>query len=324
MAVVAAFDNVGFILVIATRATQRFRSRRALIAGLVFITFLTAMFVSNDVALLTLLPLTYLALEAIDNIRYLAFTFVLETAAANLGGMILPFGSPQNLFLFSFFEIPAAEFIATLAIPFAVSMALIFLMVLWVPKDRIETVSVNVPLRPEPTALYLALFACTVAIIFRLLSIWAGAIVPVVLFFADRRALARLDWGLMITFVAFFIFAGNVTRMNAIAEVLEGALSANVLLVSALTSQVISNVPAAILFAQFTDSYRELLVGVNIGGVGTLVASLANLIALAKYREYHLGKTGAFIRSFTAVNTALLVVLCLVSTAVFESGLLGN
>lgn len=323
MAVVTALDNVGFILVLATRATQYFRSRRAMIAGFVFMTFFAAMFVSNDVALLTLLPLTYLALEATDSIRYLAFTFVLETAAANLGGMILPFGSPQNLFLFSFFEISTGDFIATMAIPFLVSTILISLMVFLVRSDRIKTVSVDVNLRPKPTALYLALFALTIAVILRALPIWAGAIVPAVLLFADRRALARLDWGLMVTFVAFFIFAGNVTRMDAIAGALESGLNDNVLLFSALASQVISNVPTAILFAQFTDNWRELLIGVNIGGVGTLVASLANLIALAKYREYHPGQTGRFVLTFTAVNALLLVVLCVAAALVVEAGLLG-
>lgn len=322
MAVVSALDNIGFIHYLAGRAIHHFRSRRGLIVGLVYLTFLAAMFVSNDVALLTFLPLTFVALEATGSGRFLALAFILETAAANLGGMITPFGSPQNLFLFSFFEIPTLEFIGIMAIPFAVSMITISALSVFVPNASIDEIRLDSSLYLRPTVIYLGLFAFTIAIIFRLFPLWTGIFVPAILMLMDRSALSRLDWGLLLTFVAFFVFVGNLTRLESVSATLGSGLGDDVLLWSTLGSQVISNVPAAILFAPFTDLYRELLVGVNIGGVGTMVASLANLIALAKYREYQPGRTGSFLLLFSAINFGLLLVLFVVMTAVFSIGLL--
>ena len=322
MAVVSALDNIGFIHYLAGRAIHHFRSRRGLIVGLVYLTFLAAMFVSNDVALLTFLPLTVVALEATGSGRFLALAFILETAAANLGGMITPFGSPQNLFLFSFFEIPILEFIGIMAVPFVVSMITISALSVFVPNASIDEIRLDSSLYLRPTVIYLGVFAFTIAIIFRLLPLWTGIFVPAILMLMDRSALSRLDWGLLLTFVAFFVFVGNLTRLESVSATLGSGLGDDVLLWSTLGSQVISNVPAAILFAPFTDLYRELLVGVNIGGVGTMVASLANLIALAKYREYQPGRTGSFLLLFSAINFGLLLVLFVVMTAVFSIGLL--
>lgn len=323
MAVITALDNVGFILVLAGRTIHYFRTRRGIITGLVFMTAVAAMFVSNDMALLTFLPLTYLALEATGNVRYLAFAFIMETAAANLGGMILPFGSPQNLFLFSFYEIPTWEFIGVMALPFGISMILILATCLFVPNDPIREVGIrHATIVVRPTVGYLVLFALTIAVVFRIVPVWTGFIVPAVLLFMDRSALVRLDWGLLFTFVAFFIFAGNVARIESVDTWISNGVNDNVLLWSTLGSQVISNVPTSILFAQFTDAYRELLVGVNIGGVGTIVASLANLIALAKYREYQPGRTKSFLLLFSAVNLGLLLVLLTVMSAAFATDLL--
>ena len=162
MAVVAALDNAGLIRLLAGRAIHFFGTRRTLIVGLVFLTSITAMFASNDVALLTFLPLTFVALASSGNEKFLAFAFVMETAAANLGGMILPFGSPQNLFLYSFYEIPTGEFVALMAVPFAISMALIFFICLFVPNEEIRKVTVSSP-RPSvrSVVIYGLLFALT-------------------------------------------------------------------------------------------------------------------------------------------------------------------
>ena len=321
MAVIYALDNINFLSALANRVVRRFRTRRWLILGLVYATAVWAMVISNDMALLTFLPLTFLALSVTGNLRYLAFTFIMETAAANLGGMITPFGSPQNLFLYSFFEIPTQEFFTVMAIPFVASMLVITVICLMVEDAPIREVNAEGSFRTWPTVAYGALFALTVAIVFRLLPVWVGFAVPAALLLLDRRALIRLDYGLMLTFVFFFVFSGNLARIDSVNTELSQLMENNVLLWSTASSQVISNVPSAILLAQFTDNYRELLVGVNIGGVGTIVGSLASLIALAKYREYQPDRTGSFMLLFTAVNAGLLVFLFLVMSLAFAAGL---
>jgi Na+/H+ antiporter NhaD/arsenite permease-like protein len=317
MAVIYALDRVKFLSALANRVVRRFRTRRALILGLVYATAAWAMVISNDMALLTFLPLAYVALEATGNERYLAFTFVMQTAAANLGGMITPFGSPQNLFLYSYFKISAPHFFGVMAIPFAVSMLAITGICLLVGDAPIRRVDVQGSFNRRRTIAYLALFALIVAIVFRVAPVEAGFVVLAALLVLDRSAVLRLDYGLLLTFVFFFIFSGNLGRIDSVSGSLSDLLSHDVLLWSTLGSQVISNVPAAILCAQFTTNFKELLVGVNIGGVGTIVASLASLIALAKYRSYQPGRTGSFLLIFSAVNIGLLVLLFAVMSVAF-------
>ncbi|MBQ1954316.1 MAG: citrate transporter, partial [Clostridia bacterium] len=157
------------------------------------------------------------------------------------------------------------------------------------------------------TVLYLALFALSIAIVFRGIPYWVGLIViPVVLLFADRRALAMVDYPLLFTFVFFFIFSGNMARIPAVQSVVSSVLNRSVMLFSILSCQFISNVPSAILLSQFTENYRELLLGVNIGGVGTLIASLASLITFREYQKDQPGHTLGYIGKFTALNFGFL------------------
>ena len=161
---------------------------------------------------------------------------------------------------------------------------------------------------------YLVLFALAIAIVFRVVSYWIGLIIiPVALLFADRRALAAVDYPLLLTFVCFFLFAGNMARIPAVQGFFAGLLSHSVLFVSALSCQFISNVPSAILLSQFANNYRELLLGVNIGGAGTLIASLASLITFRSYVTYCPGKTGSYLARFSAFNFSFLLILLLFS-----------
>lgn len=322
MAVICALDNVGFMQAAAGRVVQRFRTRRTMILGLVYATALAAMLISNDMALLTFLPLTYVALKTTDNERYLAFAFIMETAAANLGGMITPFGSPQNLFLYSHYEVPASEFFKVMAIPFGVSMLVITIICCLIKNEPVPPVKTQESFSPWPTTAYMVLFGVAVAIVFRISPVWVGFVVPIALMYLDRTALIRLDYGLLLTFAFFFVFSGNLARIESLDSALSDLLEGDVLLWGTLGSQVISNVPAAILFAQFTGDYRELLVAVNIGGVGTIVASLASLIALAHFRTYQPSGTRAFMGLFTVVNIGLLVVLYAVMSVLFAADVL--
>jgi Na+/H+ antiporter NhaD/arsenite permease-like protein len=241
----------------------------------------------------------------------MAFTFIMQNIAANLGGMLTPFGNPQNLYLYSFFNIPTGEFMQIMLLPFILAVALITLCcMIFVKNEPMEIADEKLEINPKKTILYLSLFALSIAIVFRGIPYWIGLLViPPVLIVADRKALKMVDYGLLLTFVFFFIFAGNMARIDVVRDFLSWLLDKNTLLVSTLSCQFISNVPSAILLSQFTENYADLLVGVNIGGTGTLIASLASLITFKEYTSHNPGKTLRYIITFSAFNFGFLAIL---------------
>jgi len=310
LAVVCALHNVHFFYVMAQRIVHRFSNIRGCILALVYITFIGSMLITNDTALLTFLPLGYVVLVTADKEKYLAFTFIMQNMAANLGGMLTPFGNPQNLYLYNKFSIPTDEFIKTLLPPFIVAIVLITLCCLFVKPEKIELHGEKTELNRRKTLLLLALFAFAVAIVVRLIPYWLGLIViPIALFFADKNALKRVDYCLLLTFVFFFVFAGNMARIGAVQDFFSMLMEKNALLCAALSSQVISNVPSAILLSQFTTDYAPLLIGVNIGGAGTLIASLASLITYKEYLRHEPEDSRGFIGKFSIYNFAFLGIL---------------
>lgn len=311
LAVVCALKDIRFFYMLARRIVHLFRNARLSILALVYITFIGSMLIANDMALLTFLPLGYLVLATTGKEKYMPFTFIMQNIAANLGGMLTPFGNPQNLYLYTKFSIPNAEFVSIMAPPFTLAVALITASCLiFVKPDALEVSDEEISLPPLRTTLYLALFALAIAIVFRGIPYWIGLVViPLVLLFADRKALLEVDYPLLLTFVFFFIFAGNMGRIDAVRSFFSSLLEKDTLTFSTLSCQAISNVPSAILLSQFTDNYRALLVGVNIGGVGTLIASLASLITFREYVKHNPGKAGSYIAQFSAFNFSFLFVL---------------
>ena len=311
LAVVCALKNIQFFYILAKKIVRVFRNARMSVLALVYITFIGSMLIANDMALLTFLPLGLFVLSSTGKSKYMAFTFIMQNIAANLGGMLTPFGNPQNLYLYTKFEIPNAEFVAIMAPPFLLAVALITLCCfIFVKPEPLEMKDERVQLPPVRTVLYLLLFALAIVIVFRGIPYWIGLIViPLVLVFMDRKALKMVDYPLLFTFVFFFVFSGNMARIPAVRELFSMLLEKSTLLFSVLSCQVISNVPSAILLSQFTDSYRQLLLGVNIGGVGTLIASLASLITFREYTKQNKGKTAHYILLFTAFNFAFLIIL---------------
>ena len=194
---------------------------------------------------------------------------------------------------------------------FTLSVVLITLCCfIFVRKEPLLISDEKLRLEPKRTILYLALFALSIVIVFRGIPYWMGLIVvPPVLIFADRKALKAVDYGLLFTFVFFFVFAGNMARIGAVRDLFSFLLEKSTLIFSILSCQVISNVPSAILLSQFTGNYQELLVGVNIGGVGTLISSLASLITFREYVKHNPGKTGYYIAMFSAFNFGFLIIL---------------
>ncbi len=311
LAVVCALKNIKFFYMLARKIVQFFKTARLSILALVYITFIGSMLIANDMALLTFLPLGYLVLTTTGKQKYMAFTFIMQNIAANLGGMLTPFGNPQNLYLYSRYEIPNMEFVAIMAPPFIISVVIITLCcILFVKPEPLSLPNESIHLDPKRTVLYLVLFALAIIIVFRGIPYWIGLVViPTVLIFVDRKALKMVDYGLLLTFVFFFVFAGNMARIQVVRELFSALLNKNTLLFSVLSCQFISNVPSAILLSQFTENYADLLVGVNIGGVGTLIASLASLITFREYIKHNPGKTGYYIAIFSVFNFGFLIVL---------------
>ena len=311
LAVVCALKNINFFYMLARKVVQLFKTSRMSVLALVYITFIGSMLIANDMALLTFLPLGYYVLTTTGKQKYMAFTFIMQNIAANLGGMLTPFGNPQNLYLYTKYEIANAEFVTIMALPFVLSVTIITICcIIFVKSEPLSLSDEKIVLDPKRTVLYLALFAFSIAIVFRGIPYWTGLIViPSVLMIVDRKALKMVDYGLLFTFVFFFVFAGNMARIDFIREAFSMLLEKNTLLFSVISCQFISNVPSAILLSQFTSNYSDLLVGVNIGGVGTLIASLASLITFREYVKNNPGKTGYYIGMFSLLNFSFLIIL---------------
>lgn len=313
LAVVCALRNVKFFYTLARQIVRKFKNARIAILALVYITFIGSMLIANDMALLTFLPLGYFILSTTKKEKYLAFTFIMQNIAANLGGMLTPFGNPQNLYLYSKFNIPDGEFVRIMFPPFILAIALITLCCLiFVKKEALQIEESDVKLPIGRVAIYLALFAVAIMMVFRFMPYQVGLIIiPLALIFLDKKALMQVDYGLLFTFVFFFIFAGNMGRIDTVRDFFSYLLNINTLVFSALSCQVISNVPSAILLSQFTDNYRELLLGVNIGGAGTLIASLASLITFKEYTKQDPDHVKEYVVKFSLFNFGFLITLTL-------------
>lgn len=311
LAVVCALKNIQLFYILAQKVVKCFKNARLSILALVYITFIGSMLIANDMALLTFLPLGFFVLTSTGKQKYMAFAYIMQNVAANLGGMLTPFGNPQNLYLYSKFNIPNLEFMGIMAPPFVLSVILITVCCfVFVKPEPLQILGEEPKLPAKRCVLYMALFALSIAIVFRGIPYWIGLIViPPVLLFADRDALKKVDYPLLLTFVFFFVFSGNMARIQPVKEFFSMLMGKSTLLFSALSCQVISNVPSAILLSQFTDNYRELLIGVNIGGVGTLISSLASLITFREYTKHNPGKTGYYMKLFSAFNFAFLIIL---------------
>ena len=232
LAVVCALKNIGFFYTLARKIVRFCRDIRISILVLVYITFIGSMLIANDMALLTFLPLGYFVLSATNKKKYMAFTFIMQNIAANLGGMLTPFGNPQNLYLYTKFEIPTLEFMGIMAPPFVLAVLMITVCCFIFVKPEVMRVSdEEVHLPPTRTVLYLALFLLAIVIVFRTIPYWVGLIViPIVLLFADRKALKMVDYPLLFTFVFFFIFAGNMARIDVVRDLFSMLLNKSTLL----------------------------------------------------------------------------------------------
>ena len=316
MAVVAGLRQAGLFARLAHRLCENVKSVRMIGLVLVLLCFFSAMLITNDVALLTFVPFAVVVLGLADHREALIHIVVLQTVAANLGSMLTPVGNPQNLYLYSYYDLSFAAFLnATLPV-WLVSLVLIVLACLVLSPAPISLLLGEEPdLDGRMLWLYLALFLVCLLVVLRVLDwpVMLGIVILLLLVF-DRKILLRADYMLLLTFVAFFVFSGNLARIDAVNALLRRLLDGRVYLTSLLASQVISNVPAALLLSGFTEDARSLLLGVDIGGLGTPIASLASLISMKLYAHSEHAHTGRFLAEFTLVNVLLLLLLsCLKS-----------
>ena len=311
LAVVAAFKNIRFFVWLADIIVRRFKNMRNIVLALVLVTYFGSMIMANDMALITFLPLGYFVLDSCGNKKLTALTFIMQNIAANLGGMLTPFGNPQNLYLYSYYSIGAGEFFKIMALPFAVAFLLILGVCLFVRPEKAEVLSA--PKKTPPVwriAVYTALFVLSVLIVFRVFPYYWGLLaVAAALLILDYRSILNVDYGLLLTFCAFFVFSGNMARIPAVENFLGSLVARDPLAFGVLSCQVISNVPSAVLLSKFTADYANLLVAVNIGGLGTPIASLASLITLNTYRRVCPGETKKYVLKFLLFNFSFLAVL---------------
>lgn len=310
LAVVCALKNINFFYVLAEGIVRKCGNLRICTLALVYITFLGSLLITNDMALLTFLPLGYFVLSATYKTSHMAYIFILQNMAANLGGMLTPFGNPQNLYIYTRFNILTGEFFGIMLPPFIASMVLITICCLAVKPLPLHFTAKANHYDNKKAIFCFVLFALCIAVVFRIVPYWIGLVVIFfALMFADRKALHMVDYPLLGTFAAFFVFSGNMARIGAVKAVFGALLSKNVMIVSALLSQFISNVPAAILLSEFTADYRSLLPGVNIGGMGTLIASLASLITFREYLKHNENRGSKFLGLFSLLGFSFLVLL---------------
>lgn len=313
MAVVAGLQECGLFLVLAQRLLVGERPVRLISLTLILLPFFCSMLVTNDVALITFVPFAILVLEMVGRRDLLIPIISLQTVAANLGSMATPVGNPQNLFLYAHFSLSMGDFLSLL-----LPLTLISLVGLaaaglyfggkgWISVSFPEQVRLT---SPKHLALYLVLFGLCLLSVCRILPYGILTVIVIVaLLLARRQLLGQVDYMLLLTFVCFFIFSGNLGQMPAVRSALGDLLARSPLLCSAAASQVISNVPAAVLLSGLTENWRGLLAGVDVGGLGTPVASLASLISMKFYLRSREAKPLPYFLWFTAANVVGLLVL---------------
>ena len=308
MVVVAAFKELKFLDSIAIGLLKKCNTYTSISLALVFITFISSMIVTNDVALITFVPLS-IVIARKANINVLKIV-VFQTLAANLGSSFTPMGNPQNLFIYSFYNLSPIDFFK-ITLPIVI-LAVLFLVLL-VFKDKkmnlsldLEDVKID---NKRDVYLFGGLFLIILLSVFHVIDYKVTFLITIVMvLILNKKLFSQVDYSLLITFIGFFIFVGNISTMDVVKNFMEGILNSpkSTFLASVLSSQVISNVPATMLLSGFTDHFKELLLGVNIGGMGTLIASLASVISYKIYAS-EFGNDN-YMKSFTFYNILGLVI----------------
>ena len=311
MTIMAGLNRLGVFKVMAEKLIEKANTVRGVTITLVMLCFFTSMIITNDVTLITFVPFTIILLEMSKQKSKLIYVVTLETISANLGSMTTPIGNPQNLYLFSNYNMNIGDFLGAI-LPYSL-LSLVFLIVfsLFVGGEKITVNSKEnrVEISSKGYGLpimYLALFILALCSVFKVLDyrlLLSIILLAVVIF--DRVTFLKVDYSLIFTFVFLFIFIGNLGNIQSIHNFLQSIIKGNEVFVGVLSSQIFSNVPASILLSGFTTNGSDLLIGVNIGGLGTLIASMASLISF-KFLQNENIKISKYILVFTLMNVIFL------------------
>lgn len=314
MLVVAGLQKSGAFTLLTDKLLGRVKSTRSLAAVLVGVCFFSSMLITNDVALITFVPLSMMLLRQEKNEKLLMLVVVLQTIAANLGSGLTPLGNPQNLYLYSLSGMSLGEFLSVMLLPTLISAALLTVAVLLIrPREVTRSTAQEPKVSGKQLTPWLLLFAVCMATVLHVIHyVYMLAVVTVAVILLDKTLLRKADYALLLTFLGFFVFIGNIKSIPAVSDLLSSLVAERELGVGVLLSQVISNVPAAMLLSGFTENYAALLVGVNLGGLGTLIASMASMISYKIYATAPGAKVGKYLVLFTGLNVLFLMILLVV------------
>lgn len=318
MIIMAGLQDICFFEKVGQKLLKRARNALQLSLILIMLCFFSSMFITNDVALITFVPFAMFMLKSCDRLDLLIPVVAFQTLAANLGSMLTPIGNPQNLYLFNLSKLPLINFMM-LMLPYSVATLIILVIsVMFLPKKTepltCEMKINSARLSRRKLSVYMVLFLMALLAVSNKLPwyILAGAVFAVILIM-DRKILAGIDYALLFTFAGFFIFTGNIGKIPATEHFLSNVISGHEMITGIFASQFISNVPAALLLSGFTNNYENLILGVNLGGLGTLIASMASLISFKLLAHSYNEKKGRYFAFFTVVNVLYLVILLLLA-----------
>ncbi|MCR5545325.1 MAG: citrate transporter [Lachnospiraceae bacterium] len=313
MVIMEGLKREGLFEAIGSRMIEKTKNVFQLSFALVFLCFFSSMFITNDVALLTFVPFSIFILEACNRDELLIPIIAFQTIAANVGSMLTPVGNPQNIYLYSLSDMSVKEFIG-LMFPYTIMTGiLLFVCVLFLPgkKDKVEMECYHLKGSKRRCMVYALLFFVALFSVIKILPYyWLFILVFVTCIFMDSRAIFDIDYALLLTFIGFFIFTGNLGKIDTVTNALYEIMDGHEMVTGVLASQFISNVPAALLLSDFATDLTGLIVGVNVGGLGTLIASMASLISFKLLAHHRNEVKGKYFFVFTVLNIVYLGILC--------------
>lgn len=319
MAVMAGLQKIGLFSSIAEKLLQRVKNIKGLIFILIMLCFFSSMLITNDVALITFVPFTFIVLKMILQEKaeeLIVPVVVMQTIAANLGSMLTPIGNPQNLYLYGKTDMNFIEFIGFMLPCTAVSFLILTVWTFIFPYKGESQIKVQLQQKTEMAAykkqlvVYGILFGlCLLTVAHILPYEMTLLIVLLSVFFLDKTVLGMVDYALLFTFIGFFVFIGNMGRIPAFNMLIQSIIEENEILTSVAASQFMSNVPAALLLSGFTSQYKLLIIGTNLGGLGTIIASMASLISFKYIGKEYKHLRGKYLFYFTVVNILFLLIL---------------
>lgn len=327
MAVMAGLQKLGLFQAVGNNLLSKVKSTRALFLVLVFLPFFFSMFITNDVALITFVPFAIIVLRIAKKEEAVVFVICLQTIAANLGSMLMPMGNPQNLYLYGKSQMSLPDFVL-LMLPYSIIAALILVSIIFLKKN--DTLSnINTKTNEEKSFIDnskrnfldgicygILFFICLLSVAKIIEPLITAIIVSFYLIIFKRDIFKQIDYSLLVTFIGFFIFIGNMGRLDIFCNFLQKIIFNHEMPVAIMSSQLISNVPAALLLSGFTDKWCELITGTNLGGLGTLIASMASLISYKHIAREYSDQRGKYIKIFTLYNIVFLVILYALSVLI--------